>query len=52
MEVICCKIFAQFRSYEDVSKVSDEKQTEGKGKWKTKVKGSLADEYGTLAPQL
>ena len=50
VEVMARRMYALYRAFEKVHKMSDWKQPRGQqGKWKTKVQWHLADEYDAVA---
>ena len=47
---MCRRVYALWKAFEDVNNINDWKQPCGSsGKWKSKVKWHLADEYDALA---
>ena len=49
VEVMCRRVYALWKAFEDVQKVSDWRQPRGQAKWKSKVKWHLAEEYDALS---
>ena len=49
VEVMCRRVYALWKAFEDVHKVSDWRQPRGQAKWKSKVKWHLAEEYDALS---
>eukprot|EP00969_Alexandrium_andersonii_P229657 10142368-Alexandrium_andersonii.AAC.1 len=48
-EIMCRRVYAIWKAFDKVAKLSDWKQPKGAGKWRSKAQRHLADEYDAIA---